>query len=318
MSCLFRVCCASCMLLTLADKAEEMWTLFPAGQVPGERPGWCGPEKLEPISSDKDNQYKDVSVPTLVPFLAPGGSNTSLGTAVVVAPGGGYGIVAWNREGTDIASWLNSIGVSAFVLKYRVPARPWLPFGEAPLMDAQRAVRMVRANAERLGLNESRIGFMGFSAGGHLTAHVSTEFQRQTYTPLDEIDRLSSRPDFSILVYPWRLVEDNDLQKVALNVTGAHPPAMLVQAWDDPEAHVQNSLQYTLALKSVVAPPSELHMYPKGGHGYGRCTVTPGAWNEVCTWPDRAARFLAGLGVIGEENMFSSEAEETDEKEHLI
>ena len=207
-------------------------------------------------------------------------------------------------EGKDIAAWLNSIGVSAFLLKYRVPARTWLPFGAAPLMDAQRAMGMVRQMAENggvKGLNKSKIGFMGFSAGGHLTGHLSVGWQSRTYTHVDAADDLSCRPDFSMMVYPWKSVSQPPVnapveQASALNVTKDTPPTMLVQAEDDP-VHVENALFYWLALKQN-SVHAELHLYPRGGHGYGRCRGRSGKnFYEVCTWPDRGQLFLSTLGV---------------------
>lgn len=190
------------------------------------------------------------------------------------------------------------------MLKYRVPARSWLPFGAAPLMDAQRAMGLTRANAKALGLNASRLGFLGFSAGGHLTAHLSSTSSSalpasatwRDYPPVDPADKLSARPDVSVLVYPWRLVDDATLSTLTLNVTSAHPPAFLSQAEDDP-VHMENAFYYFRGLKTAKAPPSELHIYPRGRHGYGRCTVGASkslmGHDEVCTWPEQAARFFA-------------------------
>ena len=213
--------------------ATQLWV---NGSVPGERASWpFGPEQHTfPHGFKDDEQITDVDSPTITPMLA---QHNPTGQAVVVAPGGGYHFLAWNKEGTDIARWLNAVNVSAFVLKYRVPARPWLAFGEAPLMDAQRAMGLVRANADWLGLNASRLGFIGFSAGGHLTAHLSTTSSadrphaalRRNYRRVDAADDLSCRPDFSLLVYPWALVEDATRSELTLNVTSGHPPAFLTQ-----------------------------------------------------------------------------------------
>eukprot|EP00658_Telonema_sp_P-2_P020899 TRINITY_DN18295_c0_g1_i1.p1 TRINITY_DN18295_c0_g1~~TRINITY_DN18295_c0_g1_i1.p1 ORF type:complete len:291 (-),score=54.38 TRINITY_DN18295_c0_g1_i1:279-1151(-) len=281
------------LLLLLTAAWATSIRIFP-GTAPDERQGTIGPESHNPgPGGDADEMYTNVTVPTLTPFLVPNATS-----AVIVAPGGGYTNLAIGREGWDIAAWLNSIGVSAFVLKYRVPARSWLPFGGAALMDAQRAMGLVRqmAGSKQLPrLNASRIGFMGFSAGGHLTGHISTSWQTRSYPKLDHADDLSCRPDFAIMIYPWEVVQA-DLHTTSLNVTSQTPVTFLAQAEDDP-VHVENSLFYWLALKQHKAPPSELHLYPRGGHGYGRCTVAPVSWAEVCTWPDRAALFLQVLGV---------------------
>jgi len=281
--------------------------LWPS-DAPGERSGMIGNSSSRclttgvPVTDCKDLWVDNVTVPTMIPFLVPYADS-----AVIVSPGGGYGGLAIDREGTDIASWLNSIGVSAFVLKYRVPGRPWLPFGAAPLMDAQRAMGLVRhmaGNGELQALNKSKVGFMGFSAGAHLTGHLNVAWQNRTYAHIDAADSEACRADFAMMIYPWESVSQPPVratveQASALNVTKDTPPTMLVQAEDDP-VHVENALYYYLALKQQAAAPSELHLFPRGGHGYGRCTVNQeaaDAWREVCTWPDRGELFLQTLGV---------------------
>ena len=272
--------------------------LFPKDEVPGERPGAIGPEK---DLNDTVGHIYNVTIPTITPYLA---SNPSASAGVIIAPGGGYATLAYHLEGIDIANWLNSIGVHAFLLKYRVPARKWLPFGQAPLIDAQRAVGLVRSKAASLGANITNgLGFMGFSAGGHLTGHLSatagSKPHARAYARIDDADDYSCRPDFSIMVYPWCLTGAiGDCQQdinhtVNVPVSSHNPPAFLVQAEDDP-VHAENSIFYFLSLKQNKAPPSELHVYPKGGHGYGR---TKCKGEEVCEWPDRAATFLRTLGV---------------------
>lgn len=274
--------------------SARAFDLFPAGAVPGERANTTYHEAFTPgtpgAGGDADMHYTNVSVPTLTPFLV--NSNS----AVIVAPGGGYSLLAWDKEGTDIAKFLNGIGVSAFVLKYRVPARPWLSFGEAPLMDAQRALGMVRYHAKDFGLDANKIGFMGFSAGAHLTAHLSTNYTARAYPRMDAADDESCRPDFSLIVYPWKLVRDTDLTTLTLEITSSTPPFFIAQAEDD-HVHVENAVFWMLGLKRAKAPPSELHVYPRGGHGYGRCTIGSTSWHEVCTWPHRAALYLRTLGV---------------------
>ena len=268
--------------------AIPLWST--SGPAPGDTPGEIGPEydtclaPNVPVSKCNDLSIHNVTVPTLTPYLVANATS-----AVVIAPGGAYSILAINREGTDIAAWLNSVGVSAFVLKYRVPARAALPFGAAPLMDAQRAMGMVRqmaANGTVPGLNASRIGFMGFSAGSHLTGHLNVAWKERTYPRVDAADDLPCRPDFSMMVYPWESVTEAPVnatpeQASALNITKDTPPTMVVQAEDDP-VHVENALFYYLALHQKGASPSELHVYPRGGHGYGRCTInTASAGDEV-------------------------------------
>ena len=281
------------LLFAAANLAVPPLPLFPAGRVPGEHPGAMGPES-------GNSTVTNVTVPMLYPMLAP----NPTGAAVVIAPGGAYKFLSWELEGTDIAMWLNSLGIDAFLLKYRVPARSWLPFGAAPLMDAQRAMGVLRHKAASFGLNISKgIGFMGFSAGGHLTGHLSAvagaEPTARSYPKIDAADDESCRPDFSLMVYPWCLTgpvgECAQTTNMTVNVpvSGANPPAFLVQAEDDP-VHAENSIFYFVALKQRGAPPSELHIYPKGGHGYGR---TKCKGEEVCEWPERAATFLRTHGA---------------------
>ena len=169
-------------------------------------------------------------------------------------------------------------------------------------MDAQRAMGLVRTmpTAPRF----EQLGFMGFSAGGHLTGHLNVAWQHRMYARLDAADDAPCKPDFAIMVYPWRSVTQAPVNEPlsgasAANVTKDTPPTMLIQAEDDP-VHAENALFYWLALKQQDAAPSELHLYPRGGHGYGRCTVNQAAaktFDEVCTWPDRGQLFLQTLGV---------------------
>lgn len=239
----------------------------------------------------------NVSVPTLT-FYRPSKTKDT-GAAVLVFPGGGYSILALDLEGTEVCEWLNSIGVTAILVKYRVAARPVQTGGQpkwaAPLQDAQRALGMVRKRAGELGLDPKRIGVLGFSAGGHLAAAASTNFDRRTYDAVDEADAVPCRPDFSLLIYPAYLTVKEDGDKIApeLKITRETPPAFLVQAEDD-GVRVENSLFYYAALRNAKVP-AEMHLYPAGGHGYGLRTSA----NLVTTWPKRAEEWLRSLGVLG-------------------
>jgi len=224
--------------------------------------------------------------------------------AVVICPGGAYEVLSWDLEGTSVAAWLNSLNISAFILKYRVPARQWLPFGGAPLMDAQRAMGLIRSNASAYGLNStSPLGIIGFSAGSHLSAHLSTAFATRSYPRIDTADDASCRPDFTMLLYPWCVLGDNTDPGAAchadtnhtmtLAVTTETPSMFIVQAEDDP-VHCDNALLLFLALKQARAPASELHIYPNGGHGFGLCSHDI----DVCSWPKRAQQYLEMLHVI--------------------
>lgn len=317
--------CLSTALVALSAASLE---IFPAGNVPGERAGVVGPESCiggtmgKDYGGGNDTTCMNVTTPVLEPFVLDGRGHA----AVIIAPGGGYHALSWDREGTDAARWLNSIGVSAFVLKYRVPARDWLAYGEAPLMDAQRAVSFLRHSASKLGLNASQIGFMGFSAGGHLAAHLSTSFANRSYPHMDSIDDQSCKPDFTLLIYPG-FSHQGSAGPVA-NVTKEHPPAFIMQAENDPFG-AENALYYYLKLKEKEAPPSEVHIYQTGGHAYGLCSVrdvngdvaalvkstSPGPpvtpafvpWSQVCTWPKRAEGFLGSLGLLPEESKKTSQ-----------
>ena len=281
--------------------------LWPHGHssIPGERPGVFGNESITcqpgtPLANCTDRRVRNVTRPTLLSFIVPEST-----AAVIVAPGGGYNLLAIDKEGTDMAAWLNELGISAFVLKYRVPGRSWLPFGAAPLMDAQRAVGIVRNLAggrQMPHLEASKIGLMGFSAGAHLTGHLNVAWANRTYELVDATDHVSCRPDFSLMVYPWRSVSPPPVNEPlegasASNVTNTTPPTLLVQTQDD-WVHVENSIYYYLALQQHGVVPAELHVYPHGGHGYGRCTIPKPLKFEVCSWPDRAVSFLRLLDVL--------------------
>lgn len=284
--------------------------LFPAGAVPGEVPGAIGPEYWN--NRTTGNKYvltilKNVSAPTVTPYLAAGCAANC--TAVVIAPGGAYMQLAMNMEGSDVAARFNEMGVSAFVLKYRVPQRPAQPgvpgretFGWAPLQDAQRALGVLRARAAEWNLDPARIGFAGFSAGGHLAAHIATSWGARTYPRVDAADDLPCRPDFALPIYPWKLLLGDDAGATQLapevsNVSAATPPVMIAQNEDDPCAHVEGSLQFYYQLKRSAGrkPASALHIFPTGGHGFGLCQSST-VYHQCCDWPLNAQRFLQALG----------------------
>jgi acetyl esterase/lipase len=235
----------------------------------------------------------NVSNPTLT-LYPPKGANT--GAAVVVFPGGGYNILAIDLEGTEVCDWLNSIGVSCVVVKYRVPQPGPYPKSSAPLEDAQRALGIVRSHAAEWHIDPNRIGVLGFSAGAHLAAALSTHFDRRLYTPIDAADRLSCRPDFAVIVYPGYLAleDQNFAPNPDINPTSQTPPTFIVQAEDD-TVHVENSVVYFLALKHAKVP-AELHIYAEGGHGYGlRRTALP-----VTTWPQTVEIWLHTIHMVSQ------------------
>jgi acetyl esterase/lipase len=232
-----------------------------------------------------------VTVPTLTYYPAKGKNS---GAAVVVFPGGGYNILAIDLEGTEVCDWLNAAGVNCVLLKYRVPGTGPYPKSPAALQDAQRAVGLVRLHAAEWKIDPNRIGVLGFSAGAHLAAAISTHYEQRIYDQVDAADKLSCRPDFAVVIYPGYLAlsEKNFAPNAEINPTVQTPPTFIVQAEDDP-VHVENSLVYFLALKNAKVP-AELHIYAEGGHGYGlRPTALP-----VTTWPAAVETWMRTIKVL--------------------
>lgn len=259
-----------------AAAGQQVVQVWPEGKIPLKSSD--APEKVNP-SKDDIVRLTDVNEPSLTVFLA---KNTGKpNPAVMVCPGGGYHILAWNHEGTEVAEWLNAQGVSAFVLKYRVPKNR-----DAAFCDAQRAMGLIRSKAQAFNIDPKRLGVMGFSAGAHLSARVSTDFSKRFYEPVDEADALPSRPDFSLIIYPAYLFADGFKLSPELPAGAGTPPAFLLQAEDD-GPHVDSSLAYFIALKAAKVPV-ELHLFPDGGHGYG--LRQRGKTTDV--WPGLAAAWL--------------------------
>jgi acetyl esterase/lipase len=225
----------------------------------------------------------------------------SNGTAVIICPGGGYWGLAYKHEGSQIASWFNSLGITAFILKYRLPDDSIMKDKSiGPMQDGQEAIRIVRRNAKKWNINPNKIGIMGFSAGGHLASTLSTHFLEKVY---ETKDTTSARPDFSILIYPvismdtsithmgsrkYLLGKDPSVEQIKrfsneLQVDAETPPAFIVHSLDDETVPVQNSIRYALALKKYKIP-CELHIYQSGGHGYGlgRTSNTESTWPKAC------------------------------------
>src|SRR5216684_4577824 len=269
--------------------------LWPHG-APGAQPN-ASPEidtttAKEPLVAGKPViRLGNVSSPTLT-LYSPQGKNT--GAAVVVFPGGGYRILAIDLEGTEVCDWLNSAGITCILVKYRVPEPGPYPKSSAPLQDAQRAVGMVRAHADEWHIDPNRIGVLGFSAGAHLAAALSTHFDQRLYDLIDASDKLSCRPDFAVIVYPCylALADQNFAPNSEIHPTEQTPPSFIVQAEDDP-VHVENATVYFLALKNAKVP-AELHIYAQGGHGYGlRRTALP-----VTAWPQRVEAWLHNTQIL--------------------
>lgn len=227
----------------------------------------------------------DVTKPTLTIHRPAKEQDT--GTAVLICPGGGYWNLYWQLEGEEVAVWLNKLGVTGMILKYRVPRRPDEPKGEParrPLQDAQRAVSLVRSKAREWGIHPQRIGMVGFSAGGHLAIATATSFEKRTYEPMDEVDKISCRPDFAILAYPGYLKpKDKDELAPGLRIPAGTPPVFLAHGGDDIISPPQHSVLMYLALKQA-GVPAELHVYATAAHDFGvRASDHPcSTWTEAC------------------------------------
>ena len=272
--------------------------LWPNG-VPGVKSEANAPAEVdtttskEPLVAGKPLiRLGNVSTPTIT-LYKPAKANGAV-PAVVVFPGGGYHILAIDLEGTEVCDWLNETGLACVLLKYRVPDSGPYPKSPAALQDAQRAMGLVRQHADEWGIDAKRLGVLGFSAGGHLAAALSTHFDKRLYDTVDAADNLSCRPDFAVVIYPGYLaLEDQNMAtNPEIKPAAETPPTIIVQAEDDP-VHVENATNYFLQLKAARVP-AELHIYAEGGHGYGlRRTSQP-----VTAWPLLVEKWLHTIKVI--------------------
>jgi acetyl esterase/lipase len=266
------------------------------GTPPDAQP--CAPEYVTNASMPEGKSMvwvSNVSRPTMTVY-SPSGTNT--GIAMLVFPGGGYQGLAMDLEGTEICDWLNSQGITAVLLKYRVPLKEKEPYSQPTpqaLEDAQRALSLVRYHAAEWGIDPHRLGVIGFSAGGHLVAATSTHFDQRSYAPVDAADRVSCRPDFAIGCYPGHLCDEDNGFNLNPNVpvTTNTPPTFLLMAEDDHVDHVEQSLTYYIALKKA-GVPVEMHLYAHGGHGFGlRPTKYP-----ITGWPRLVETWLHTIGML--------------------
>lgn len=283
-------------LVAAASAAEpqviDLWPGKPPGETtklppetdltkPGDRP--VGDRLIQKITN--------VSTPTLAVYRPAKGKDT--GAAVIVCPGGGHHILAYDHEGTELAEFLAKHGVTGVVLKYRVPAREKEKRWRAAVQDAQRAIRLVRSKADEWQIDPKRVGILGFSAGGETAGLATLLCEQNHYPPVDDADKVSARPDFTALIYPAYLVnkEKTGLVDYA-KPTKSTPPMFLVYAYDDP-VDPRNALFLALAMVNV-GVPCELHLYATGGHGYGmRKTGHP-----VNSWPDRLIDWMTRQGYM--------------------
>ncbi len=278
---------------SFADTPNPAFPLWPKGKAAFAVSN-PKPEGIAPMRDDII-RMENVSVPQVVVSCLPNAAKPT--PAVVICPGGGYAILAWNHEGIEVAQWLKGNGIAAVILKYRVPE-----CRDAALADAQRTLRWIRANAARFNVDPENVGIMGFSAGANLAVRAATNFRQAIYEAVDEIDSRSCRPDFQMAIYPWDLLKRNDpndpwkghhglaIRKDDFPVGSDTPRAFIVQSADDPCA-VETSLAYFKALKDA-GVPARLHVFERGGHGgHGYGVRALGCPTDA--WPALAEAWLA-------------------------
>lgn len=254
------------------------------------------PKVIAKLKSElTEERIRFVDRATLTVYPAP--KKSANGCAVIICPGGGYNILAWPKEGLEVAEWFNSIGVTAFVLKYRVPRRDPDRIHWEPMQDVQRAIRFVRHHADQWNIDPARIGTLGFSAGGHLTVMSGVQYKTKCYDRVDEADDLSCRPDFICPIYAAYL-GDRYNDRVAelgslVTVTKDTPPTFMAVTWDDSMRGAQAALLFARLREQGV--PAELHAYAKGGHGYG---MRPSE-NPVSKWNEQLHAWLKSSGFLG-------------------
>ena len=287
------ICFLLCCSVASGQDPEEI-ELWPQGLPSDATP--LAPEKIAELKSKTHPQghILYVDTPTLSVYLADPAKAT--GCAVVICPGGGYNLLAWQHEGVDIAQWFNSIGVSAFILKYRVPRRNPEKIHWEPMQDVQRAMRVVRHDAEKYKIDPDRIGVLGFSAGGHLTVMSGVQFETKSYPAVDAADSVSCRPDFICPIYAAYLADgykDDVVELGALvTVTPQTPPTFMAVTWDDKMRGAQSALLFARLKEHDV--PAELHAYAKGGHGYG----IRKSENPVSHWNDQLEQWLQSSNFL--------------------
>src|SRR5436190_6603251 len=290
---------SGCLLLSclaLATERGEEIKLWPKG-APGSE-GITAQEVSKPSTNPKYNgwpsTYTVTHYPAIHVFLPP--KEKATGVAMIVVPGGGHRQVVIEKEGWDIAEWLNSNGIAAFVLKYRLAkaegAKYTLP--EDVYADAARSMRLVRSRAKEWGIDPARIGFVGFSAGGEIAGMIETKYDNGKPDASDPIERVSSRPDFTVLIYPWYRPGANHPEAPALFPVPKDAPPVFMVCADDDRSHVEPTVKFYLELEANRIP-TEMHIYAYGGHGFGlRPTARP---SPVMSWPDRLTEWLAERGI---------------------
>lgn len=270
--------------------SEEPLDIWPA-LAPGETTRDIG-EKLPSPSTEKPPITRVVKVTR--PTMTVHRPTQPNGTAVVILPGGGFGKVVPDLEGSEAADWLNRHGVTAFVLSYRTTEGTQTPGWVKPLQDAQRAIAMIRSQADKWNVKPDRIGMVAFSAGGQVGARLLSDGGTKTYDRIDDLDAVSHRPDFAILVYPWNMYDAaKDSLVEGIQVPKNCPPTYVVHTDDDRSSSMGAVLFYAGLKKNSI--PAELHVYGNGGHGYG---LRPVNGSQISSWPDHAAHWLGTRGFL--------------------
>jgi acetyl esterase/lipase len=263
------------------------------GLAPGETTELPG-EKLPPVEGENPpvTRVVKISAPTFTVHLAPQPN----GSAVLILPGGGFGKVVPDKEGTEAAEWLNGIGISAFVLSYRTQEDPRIPGWVEPLQDAQRTLALIRSQADAWNLKRDQIGLLGFSAGGQVAARLLGSQGKLMYEQVDLVDTVSHRPDFALLVYPWNMIDPqtNDLAE-GITVSKYCPPTYLVHTDDDRSSSLGPALFYAGLKRTGI--PAELHVFGNGGHGYG---LRPVPGSQISTWTELASHWLRSRKIATE------------------
>lgn len=277
------------------EPTVKLWPATPPGRIAATEPEADTSKPGERFVAGKSViRLGNVSDPMITVYSPAEDKNT--GAAVLVCPGGGYHILAYDLEGTEVCEWLNKIGVTGVLLKYRVPRTKDDPRPIEALQDAQRAMSLIRANAEKWRIDPGRVGVLGFSAGGHLSARLSTNFSDRAYEAVDDADSQSCRPDFAVLIYPAYLFEPkssmDELTSPMLPIDERTPPMFLTMAFDD-RVGPENILRMGLGLKKH-GVSAEVHLYPTGGHGYG---LRPNE-HHATTWPKRCEEWMQASGLL--------------------
>jgi acetyl esterase/lipase len=274
------------------------------GKAPDDDANKIGEEKFfelkikgEPhkVAGKPTKWLTNVTKPTLTIYRPAKEKDT--GVAMLICPGGGYHNLGWDVEGEEVAAWLNTIGITGIIVKYRCPRRPGDVKGEppiGPLKDAQRAVSLVRSKAKEWGIDPKKIGMVGFSAGGHLVGATATNFDKRSYKPIDDVDKVSCRPDFAVMLYSgYFKVKGREELSPTIRLPAGIPPVLLVHASDDPISEVEHSVTMYLAMKRA-GVAAEMHLYATGRHGFGvRKTDQP-----CTTWTERCVDWLRNQGFL--------------------